>query len=193
MGLRVSGKNLDIGEALRAHVQARIDTTFSKYGGGPIVGHVTIEPEGSEFRTDCTLHLNSGATLQADAKAHEPYASFNRAADRIEKRLQRYRRRLSDRHAAGDGRDAGRQGAELEADLSDEDSALADAEDAAANLGAAVIAEPLTSFKEMTVADAVRELDRTQSPFVIFRHALNGRTNVVYRRLDGNIGWVDPC
>ena len=190
MGLRVSGKNLDIGEALRAHVQARIDTTFSKYGGGPIVGHVTIEPEGSEFRTDCTLHLNSGATLQADAKAHEPYASFNRAADRIEKRLQRHRKRLSDRHAAGDGRqEAGPE----KSDLSNEDLALADAEDAAASLGAAVIAEPLTSFKEMTVAEAVLELDRTQSPFVIFRHALNGRTNVVYRRLDGNIGWVDPC
>lgn len=193
MTLRVSGKNLDIGEALRAHVQARIDSTVSKYGAGPIVGHVTIEPEGSGFRTDCTLHLNSGATLQADAKAREPYASFNRAADRIERRVRRYRKRLSDYHAV--------LGPEEETPLEQNPSepismeprpTAAGVEKSPGELNSAIIAEPSSCFKKMTVSSAVMELDLTNAPLVIFRHAADGRTNIVYRRPDGNIGWIDP-
>jgi len=106
MTLRVSGKNLDIGEAFRAHIEARIDATLVKYRAGLAAGHVTIEPEGSGFRADCTLHLMSGVTLQADAQAHEPYASFNHAADLIENQIRRHRARLLDHHAstAADGR-----------------------------------------------------------------------------------------
>jgi ribosomal subunit interface protein len=84
MTLRVSGKNLDIGLAFRTHIETRIDTALAKYRAGLVAGHVTVEPEGSGFRADCTLHLSSGATLQADAQAQEPYASFNSASDLIE-------------------------------------------------------------------------------------------------------------
>ncbi len=100
MTLRVSGKNLDIGEAFRAHIGARIDATLAKFRAGPAAGHVTIEPEGPGFRADCALHLISGATVQADAYAHEPYASFNRAADLIENQVRRHRERLLDHHAS---------------------------------------------------------------------------------------------
>ena len=99
MTLRVSGKNLDIGLAFRTHIETRIDTALAKYRAGLVAGHVTVEPEGSGFRADCTLHLSSGATLQADAKAQEPYASFNRAADLIENQIRRHRERLLDHHA----------------------------------------------------------------------------------------------
>ncbi|SFK45556.1 ribosome hibernation-promoting factor, HPF/YfiA family [Methylocapsa palsarum] len=206
MTLRVSGKNLDIGEALRSHVEARIDAAFTKYGAGPIIGHVTIEPEGSGFRTDCTLHLNSGATLQADAKAREPYASFNRAADKIERRVRRYRKRLSDHHAA---EDLSAPPAALKLNGGKAASGLADAEESAderfddfpplrpwtgedGSLNPAVIAEPSSAFKRMTVSKAVMELDLTNAPVLVFRHDSDGRTNIVYRRADGNIGWIDP-
>ena len=83
MSLRVSGKNMNIGEALREHVQAKLSASASKYFDGALTGHVTIAPEGSGFRADCTLHLGTGVTLQADGRAQEPYACFDQAADRI--------------------------------------------------------------------------------------------------------------
>lgn len=193
MTLRVSGKNLDIGEALRAHIVARIDSNLAKYRAGPAGGHVTIEPEGSGFRADCTLHLASGVTLQADAQAHEPYASFNHAADLIENQMRRHRERLVDHHAgtASDGR------AKLEQFLGKKTSATPDNEPRAEqgealDLHPAVIAEPSSRVREMTVSRAAMELDSTNAHVVVFRRAADGRTNVVYRRPDGNIGWIDP-
>ena len=101
MSLRVSGKNINIGEALRTHVTERLEQTAAKYFDGDVSGHVTIAPEGSGFRADCSLHLTSGIVLQADGRAQEPYASFDQAADRIEKRLRRYKSRLKSHHDAG--------------------------------------------------------------------------------------------
>lgn len=188
MTLRVSGKNLDIGEALRTHVEARITATLGKYRAGPFEGHVTIEPEGSGFHADCTLHLKSGATLQADAEAHDPYASFNLAADRIERRVRRHRKRLIDHHPNGNGGETpivrGAQPVAATPTLSREKDVPA--------TGAAVIAEPSSGLKEMTVSRAAMELDVSNASFIIFRHASDGRPNVVYRRPDGNIGWIDP-
>ncbi len=89
MTLRVSGKNIDIGASLRTYVDARLDLVVSEIcGGEPTGGHVTIEREGSGFRTDCTLHLDTGITLQAEGEASDAYTSFNKAADRIENRLR---------------------------------------------------------------------------------------------------------
>ncbi|MCI0467652.1 MAG: ribosome-associated translation inhibitor RaiA [Beijerinckiaceae bacterium] len=99
MTLRVSGKNMDIGDSFRDHIASRIKTVLKKYRAEAAAGHVTIEREGSAFRSDCTLHLRSGATLQADSRAHEPFASFNRTADLIESQVRRHRKRLLDRHA----------------------------------------------------------------------------------------------
>jgi ribosomal subunit interface protein len=192
MTLRVSGKNLEIGEAFRARIEARIDSALAKYRAGQAAGHVTIEPEGPGFRADCTLHLMSGATLQADAKAHEPYACFNRAADLIENQIRRHRERLVDHHAstAADGR------TKLEQFLGEKASYTQRNEPRAA-IGEtlehpAVIAEPSSRVREMTVSGAALELDSTNAQVVVFRRASDGRTNVVYRRRDGNIGWIDP-
>jgi ribosomal subunit interface protein len=193
MTLRVSGKNLDIGEAFRAHIEARIDSTLAKYRAGPAAGHVTIEPEGSGFRADCTLHLMSGVTLQADAQAHEPYASFNRAADLIENQIRRHRERLLDHHTSttADGR------TKLEQFLGEKASGTQRNEPRAEqgetlDRHPAVIAEKSSRFREMTVSGAAMELDSTNAQVVVFRRASDGRTNVVYRRPDGNIGWIDP-
>lgn len=193
MTLRVSGKNLDIGLAFRTHIETRIDSVLSKYRAAMVAGHVTVEPEGSGFRADCTLHLSSGATLQADAKAQEPYASFNRAADLVENQVRRHRDRLADRHGspAADGKALMNDALTGEAPLEAPEFFPTDTENPL-DLFPAVIAEPSSGFREMTVSGAAMELNSTNAALVVFRRASDGRTNVVYRRPDGNIGWIDP-
>jgi ribosomal subunit interface protein len=193
MTLRVSGKNLDIGDALREHIEARIESMLAKYRAGAANGHVTIEREGSGFRTDFTLHLMSGATLQADCQAHEPYASFNRAADFIESQIRRHKERLLNHHTNKPAE--GKAGVELPLREKGPDSRHGESravQQEAGELRPAVIAEPSPQFREMTVSGAAMELDSTNAQVVVFRHASDGRTNIVYRRPDGNIGWIDP-
>lgn len=187
MPLRISGKNLSIGDALRVHVTERLNASTAKYFDGSVTGHVTICPEGSGFRTDCNLHLTSGVILQADGRAQEPYASFDQAADRIEKRLRRYKSRLKSHHD--------HQGAEHEAAVEMAASYVLQAPDhedeAPAEFSPAVIAKSTTKLRRLSVAEAVVDLDLTGVAVVVFRHATTGRVNVVYRRGDDNIGWVD--
>ena len=94
MTLRVSGKNLDIGEALRQHILEKVEATVARYFGGSVGGHVVMAREGSGYRSDCTLRLSSGVSLHAEGRAHEPYPCFDQAADKIERRLRRYKMRL---------------------------------------------------------------------------------------------------
>ena len=103
MPLRVSGKNLDIGESLRRHVVEKVEAVLARYFDGKTSGHVVISPEGSAYRTDCWFHLSSGMNLQAEGRAHEPYASFEQAADKIERRLRRYNKRLKEHSEFGRG------------------------------------------------------------------------------------------
>lgn len=187
MSLRISGKNLDIGESMRQHVEARVAAATDKYFDGAVRGSVTLEPEGSGFRSDCTLHLTSGVTIRAEGRAQEPYASFDRAAERIEKQLRRYKRRLKDHHA---GRDAEAVDAGPVANYVIE-APDPDAEEHA-DFKPAIVAEASSRLSAFTISAAVAELDFTGAPVVVFRHAGSGRVNVVYRRGDGHIGWVDP-
>ena len=186
--LRVSGKNFSIGEAMRDHVIARIDTATQKYFGGGVTGHVIIDHEGSGYRSDCTLHLASGVTMHVEGRAHEPYASFDQAAERLERRLSRYKRRLKHHHAGGSA-----QGDSVETvrDYTIEAPVHEDSEDAVFH--PIVIAERTQGLKQMPVSEAVIELDFTGHAVLLFRHATSGRVNVVYRRPDGNIGWLDPA
>ncbi|QXX75770.1 ribosome hibernation-promoting factor, HPF/YfiA family [Methylovirgula sp. HY1] len=186
MTLRVSGKHLDIGGSLRTYVGTRLDGVVAKYSAEPTSGHVTIEREGPGFRTDCILHLESGITLQVEAEALDAYASFNKAADRIENRLRRLKRRSRDR-ATGPA-DARRDAIEQPSIEND-----ATASEIAGERNPLVIAESFATLKEMSVSGAVKELDIANVPVVIFRHASDGRTNIVYRRADGNIGWIDTA
>ena len=190
MTLRVSGKNLAIGEALRTHVHSRIDDVVAKYHAGSPTGHVTIEPEGSGYRADCTLFLKAGTTLQVEAIAQDPYASFDKAADRIERRLRDHRKRQQGRHGGG-------HAGELDANVAE---ALAlppldqieDDDTAEEPTFPAVVAAHAAGVEEMTVAAAVRAHAESDCPVVLFRYADNRRINIVYRRPDGNIGWIDP-
>jgi len=184
MSLRISGKNLDIGDALRGHVEARIAEAIGKYFDGGHTGHVTLEPEGSGFRTDCAIHLDTGISLQTVGRAAEPRMSFDLAAERLEKRLRRYKRRLRDHHHTKHAEPVP-AAAYVIADFAEEEEVTSD-------YNPTIIAEETTNLETLTVGGAVVALDLTDAPVVVFRHAVHGGINVVYRRGDGHIGWIDP-
>ncbi|HVU42409.1 MAG TPA: ribosome-associated translation inhibitor RaiA [Xanthobacteraceae bacterium] len=188
MTFRVSGKNLDVGDALRDRVSERIAEAMGKYFDGGYSGHVTLEREGFGFRTECAVHLDSKITLHAEGMAADAYTSADQAATRIEKRLRRYHRRLKDhRPERLDGRDTVDAASYvIEAPPDDESGADRD------GFTPAIIAESTTVLKLLSVSDAVTELDMTGAPVVVFRHAAHGGINVVYRRRDGHFGWIDP-
>ena len=186
MTLRVSGKNFDIGEAMRQHVQDRIGASVAKFFDGSVSGHIVIDHEGTGYRSDCTLHLTSGTSLHSEGRAHEPYASFEQAADRLEKRLRRYTQRLKAHHASG----ASHVETGMVADYVLE--APIDEAEHGAEFNPLIIAERTSSMKEMSVSGAVLELDVTGAQVLAFKHAGSGRVNLVFRRTDGNIGWIDP-
>jgi ribosomal subunit interface protein len=192
MPFRVSGKNIDIGGALRERVNARIAEAVNKYFHGGYSGHVTVERDGFGFRTDCVIHLDSGIVLEAGAMAADAYASADQAAIRIEKRLRRYKRRLKDRHAAARG-DGGAGAPEpIEAQTYVIAAPEQESDEEVTEFNAVVIAESTTRLKRLPVSEAVLELDLTGASVVVFRHDGHGRVNVVYRRPDGHIGWIDP-
>jgi ribosomal subunit interface protein len=187
MTLRVSGKNLDIGDALRSRVETRVASTLGKYVQGNYTGHVTVTRDGSGFRTDCVLHLTSGMTLEASGAAGDAYASFDQTADRIERRLRRYRQRLKDR--------AGSPSSPMAAPIEIPYAVIEPPSDEAPGENGyhpVVIAETTKPLHRLSVSEAVMELDLTGAPALVFIHASTGRVNVVYRRGDGAIGWVDP-
>ena len=185
-GIRVSGKNLDIGDALRAQVEARVQSAIGKYAEGGGSGHVVVSRDGAGFKTECVINLGSGTMLEASGIAADAYASFDQSAMRFEKRLRRYKRRLKGRLGDARGRTDGAESAYAIIEAPDEDEI--DAEE----FHPIVIAETTKRLDRLSVSDAVIELDLTGAPVVVFRHAGNGRVNVVYRRRDGAIGWVDP-
>ncbi len=187
MALRISGKNVDVGDALRVHITDRIEDALSKYFTGGFTGHVTLSREGAGFKSECTVHLDTGIVLQVSAQDQDPRNSFDQAADKIEKRLRRYKRKLKDHHSHnGNGREAFEAAYSVLASPEDDEEVPAD-------FNPLVIAETSAKVKTMTVGMAVMELDLTEAPVVMFKNAANGGVNVVYRRGDGNIGWIDPA
>ena len=192
MTIRITGKNLDIGEALRGQVEARVQAAIAKYADGNGSGQVTVSRDGTGFRTDCVVTLPTGVMLEASGSAGDAYSSLDQSAIRIEKRMRRYKRRIKDRLGEPRNGGGGPQSsyAILEAPVVGDDDA--DEEEASGEFHPIVIAETTKRLDRMSVGEAVVELDLTGSAAVVFRHAGNGRVNVVYRRNDGTIGWVDP-
>jgi ribosomal subunit interface protein len=189
MSFRVSGRNIDVGESLRARINERIADATAKYFDGGFSGHVTVGKEGFGFRTECVIHLDSGIVLEAEAMAADAYASADQVAGRIEKRLRRYKRRLKNHQTAASN------GASPEPPTLHAQSYVIAApahDDESIGFDPVIIAESTTALKRLSVSDAVMELDLTGAAVVVFRHAGHGRVNLVYRRRDGHIGWIDP-
>jgi len=187
MALRISGKNVDVGDALREHITDRIEDALEKYFTGGFTGHVTLSREGNGFKSECNLHLDTGIVLQVSAQDQDPRNSFDQAADKIEKRLRRYKRKLKDHHGHNGYDREAMEAASYVLASPEED------EEVPVDFNPLVIAETSAKVKTMTVGMAVMELDLTEAPVVMFKNAANGGVNVVYRRSDGNIGWIDPA
>jgi len=196
MSIRVSGKSINIGEALRGRVSDRTEEVLRKYFEGNYSGHMTFSKDGLGFKTDCALHLDSGITLEAESNAADAYASADQALIQIEKRLRRYKSRLKDRSARKSFANAATL-AELGAAPLDTRSYVLEAlshdeDDEVTAYNPVIIAEATTSLKRMSVSEAVMELDFTGAAVIVFQHGGSGRVNIIYRRGDGNIGWIDP-
>ncbi len=184
MSLRISGKHMELGDSFRSQISSRIGDAIDKYFDGGFSGHVVVEKSGSRYAADCNLHLDSGVMLQAEGEAQDPQVAFEKAFDRIEKRLRRYKRKLKDRHVEP----------VIATDISyTVMESVADDDDieVAADYAPAIVAESTVALKTMSVADAVMELDMKDSPVFVFRNSKNKHVNIVYRRNDGNIGWID--
>jgi len=195
MTLRISGKSINVGEALRERVTGRTEEVLRKYFDGNYSGHITVSKDGLGFRTDCALHLDSGITLEADSNATDAYASADQALLMIEKRRRRDKSRLKDR-SARKAHVASAALAGLSEPTLDAPSyvieAPAEGDEDVTGYNPVIIAEATTSLKRLSVSEAVLELDLTGSACLVFQHGSSGRVNIIYRRSDGNIGWVDP-
>jgi ribosomal subunit interface protein len=194
MPLRITGKNVDIGQALREHITTRTAEELGKYYDEGFTGHVVVQKEGKAYTVDCSIQLASGTTLQSRGEDFDAYPAAEKAVERIGKRLRRHKRKLKNfkggESAAGDQTLGGRSWSDIDAQATV--FAAFDDEELGDDFAPAVVAETTQKIRTMSVGSAVSELDFTGAPLVMFRNAGNGSVNVVYRRHDGNIGWIDP-
>jgi ribosomal subunit interface protein len=175
---------MEIGDAFRSRIEGRIGEAIEKYFDGGFSGHVTVEKSGSRFSADCMIRLDTGMSLQATGESQEPTSAFDAAAERFEKRLRRYKRRLKEHHSSGNDAE--------QVDIAYKVmTAVSDDEEVPENYAPAIVAESTMRLKTMSVASAVIELDTKDSPVYVFWNAGNDHVNIVYRRSDGNIGWID--
>jgi ribosomal subunit interface protein len=195
MQIQVVNKGIDVSEALRERIQGRVDDAMAKFTHRPGEAFVVIEREGFGFRVDCSIHLPSGALLQSRAAGEDAYSAAEVALDRLEKRLRRYKRRLVNRRAGriGDSVDGARVAHVVlkGLDLAEDESGDEDELDLVAS-DPVVVAESSLEAPILTVGMAVLELELANAPVLIFRNAAHGALNVVFRRPDGHIGWIDP-
>jgi len=188
MDIQVHGKQIDIGDALREQVVDRLDDGVSKYFDSAIDANITVSREAHLFRVDCSVHVGHGIRLQSHGEGVDPYAAFDIALERIEKRLRRYKRRLTDHHQRQ--RDVLESQQAMSYVLAGGDD---EAEEELADHQPIIVAETTTDVPTVTVGDAVMRMDLAEAPIFMFRNSAHGGLNVVYRRNDGNIGWIDPA
>ena len=188
MTIKVTGKNIDLGESLRAYALNRVETALDKFSGRSLSGQISVEKNHDGFFTLCAIHLSSGLDVQSTGVGADAYGSVDSAMERLEKRLRRYKRRLKSHGQGVDGSAQLYESAGIDYVIDAEQAA-----DAVSGEGApAVIAERPARVRAMSVSDAVMQMDLADQTFLVFRNASHGGINVVYRRPDGNIGWIDP-
>ncbi len=191
MQLSVKGKQIDVGDALRIHVETLLTAIVDKYFEKAIEAHAVFSRQGPLIRADLSVHLRRDILVQGQASAADAYAAFDSAAEHIAKRIRRYKRRLRDRQ--GQTHEAVAESLSARSYvLAEETEKLADGADAALNDQPVIVAEMTCEIPSLTVGEAVMRMDLADVPSFIFRNRAHGGLNVVYRRRDGHIGWVDP-
>lgn len=187
MRYQISGKQIDIGTALQEHVETELSAVVSKYAERPTDANVIFSKSANEFVCETIVHLSTGLTAQARAHAHEIYAAFDQCSEKMEKQLRRYKRRLKDHHRER-AEPVEQFGASsyILAGSDESDSAEPD------SLQPMIIAEMETKIPSLSVGEAVMQMELAGAPLLVFRNDKGTGVNVVYRRDDGNIGWIDP-
>ncbi len=190
MDIQVSGKNMDLGDALQTHVTDKLEDSVHKYFDRGAEATVTFSKERHLIDCDVTAHLASGVFLAAHGEGGDAYSAFEESLEKLEKRIRRYKRRLKNHHTNGkEPLPAENASYYLLQPLGEEED---DEDRAEGDPNPVIVAESQTTLREMTVGAAVMQLDLAEQPALVFKNAAHGRINIVYRRRDGNIGWVDP-
>jgi len=185
MDISIKGKNLDVGEALRGHVETHLSDAVTKYFTRALDANVVFSREGPGLRADISVHPGPrGMVVQGASESNDAYAAFDGALERIAKQLRRYKRRLNNHHK-GHGEEA-LPALRYVIQPEHEDEEIAD------DAQPAIVAEMPDAIATLAVSEAVMRMDLSDQPVVMFRNSASGRLNVVYRRDDGNIGWIDP-
>ncbi len=188
MQLSVKGKQLDVGDALRTHVSEALSRILDKYFGDAIEVTVTLSRDAHLYRAVVSAHVGRGINLEAQGEANEPYPAFDAAADRLSKRLRRYKRRLREhKNKTAEGAPLPAQQYILAGEGLDDSG-----EESNADGQPAVVAEMTTEIPTLTVSEAVMRMDLGNLPAMMFRNSAHGGLNMIYQRSDGNIGWIDP-
>ena len=190
MSIQVTGKNMDTGEAFQSFVVDKTRGVLEKYIGPEISGHVLVEKERVGFHTKCVIRLRTGLLLEAHGNGADAYASAEDALGHLEKRVRRYKRKLKNHHAP-EARARAKNQLVVNDFIVQADDSVGEV-DESAKLDHLIVAETERDVHELTVSDAVMQLDLTDDTVLIFRNAATSRQNVVYRRQDGHIGWIDP-
>lgn len=194
MQVQVKGKQIDVGDSLRTHVQRQLSEIVTKYFASPLDATVVFSKEAHLFRADISVHAARGIMLQSASAANDPYPAFDEAAERMAARLRRYKKRLIDTHhqQGSEGKQAVQE-AQLSSPyyiLNPEKETGQEGSSAHAPL---IVAEMTTMIESLTVSEAVMKLDLGDMPALVFKNRAHGGMNVVYRRKDGHVGWVDPA
>lgn len=190
MRVQVAGRQMDVGEALRTRIESELATGVGKYFNRATDAVVTVAKNGVGAEVDCTVHLSSGISLQAEGHGGDAHSAFGDALEKLEKRVRRYKRRLRNHHADHKSPLPAEDATQyVLAPLQAESESETDTTDEAVPL---VIAETTVPVRTMPVSMAVMQLDLSESPVLMFRNAATGGLNLVYRRPDGNVGWIDP-
>ena len=187
MRYQISGKQIDIGEALQVHVKNGLGSAVQKYAERPTDANVIFSKSANEFVCEATVHLSTGLTAQAKAHDHEIYAAFEKCCDKMEKKLRRYKRRLKDHHSHR-SEPVEQFGASSYILAPDAD----DVESERETLKPVIVAEMETKIQSLSVGEAVMQMELAGAPVLVFQNEGKDGLNVVYRREDGNIGWIDP-
>ena len=187
MRYQITGKQIDIGEALQTHVKTEMGEVFEKYAGRPTDANVIFSKSGHEYVCEAVVHLSTGLTAQAKGHDSEIYAAFDSASEKMEKQLRRYKRRLKDHHKERS----------QPVELSDAGSYILAAtteseEQEPEGVSSMIVAEMETKIPSLSVGEAVMQMELANAPVLVFRNEGHSGVNVVYRREDGNIGWIDP-
>jgi ribosomal subunit interface protein len=196
MQLTVSGKQVNLSDALQVHVAQHLQTITGKYFDQALEAHVTFSKARSFFTCDINVHAGRGVTVRGEGEAGDAHAAFDDAAEHIAKRLRRYRQRVNDHSretGAPEPAEAGRQYILREEDFLAEPLTAKNGHAEEAALHATIVAESDAVIETLSVRDAVMRLDLAYQQLLMFRNRKSGQLNVVYRRNDGHIGWIDPA